>query len=182
MSNFKIVAAKISDAPDIHRIYAPYITKTPITFETVVPSVNEIADRIEKVMERYPWIVAIDNNRIIGYAYATQIRTRAAYDWSVETAVYIQEDYTGKGAGTQLYQKLLSVLRQQNYTNASGGVALPNEASVKLHEKLGFSHIGTFKKIGYKFDQWWDVGWWQKELSSSAPRKIKKFVPEMLNQ
>lgn len=170
-----------ADTKQILEIYTPSVLGSAISFEDVVPTEAEMKTRIEKISSRYPWLVATDeNSRVVGYAYATQHRERAAYRWSVDVAVYVHADAHGKRIGSQLYTRLFEILKELNYYRAFAGITLPNEASVKIHEKMGFKHLGTYKNVGFKNGQWRDVGWWELTLQLPAvnpttPRSISEM-------
>jgi len=149
------------DAAQICEIYNYYILNTIITFEESTVSTAEMRSRIIQTIQKHPWIVYEQNNRIFGYAYASEWKSRCAYKHSVETTVYLRNEAKGNGLGTLLYQELIDQLRNKNIHAAIGGIALPNDASVALHEKLGFVKIGQFREVGYKFDNWIDVGYWE---------------------
>ena len=153
--------ATISDAPAIAAVYNPYIAATTISFEEAPVSDYEMAERIKGVTANLPWYVFEADGKVVGYAYATPWRTRCAYRLSVETSVYISTDYPRRGIGTQLYRTLLDDLRQRGITVVIGCIALPNAASVALHERMGFEKVAHFKKVGRKFDRWIDVGYWE---------------------
>jgi phosphinothricin acetyltransferase len=153
--------ATVSDAPAIAAIYNPYIAATTISFEEAPVSDQEMAERIKGVTANLPWYVFEADGKVVGYAYATPWRTRCAYRLSVESSVYISAEHAGKGIGTQLYRTLLDDLQQRGTTVVIGGVALPNAASVALHERMGFEKVAHFKKVGRKFDTWIDVGYWE---------------------
>jgi phosphinothricin acetyltransferase len=152
------------DAAAIAEIYNPYIRDTVITFEEEEVSAEEIASRIEKVTRTYPWIVWEEDGRLIGYAYGSTWRTRHAYRFATETAIYLAADCRGKGIGTKLYQALLAELRQRGFHSVLGCLALPNAPSVALHERLGFTKVGHMKEAGWKFGAWVDVGFWELQL------------------
>ena len=161
----RIRPATLDDAAAIAQIYAPYVTDTPITFETEVVSAAQIAERMQVGEGLYPWFVAAEaGDAVIGYAYAAQFRTRAAYRFAVETTIYLEPSEQGRGLGTELYGALLDQLAAQNFTQAIGVIALPNEASVGVHERVGFKHMGTYRQVGYKLGRWHDVGLWQCPL------------------
>ncbi len=161
------------DAEQILAIYAPLVKTSPVTFEYDVPSVDEIGRRLSETIVGHPWLICEDEGRVRGYAYAGKHRARAAYQWSVETSVYIAADSQRRGIGRGLYESLLRLVTLQGYHNAYGGITLPNPASVRLHEACGFEPLGVFRTIGYKFGAWHDVGWWQLRLSPrrAAPQK-----------
>lgn len=155
---------RLDDSDAIAAIYAPYCTDTVISFEMEAPSVDEIRQRIEKVTKTLPWLVEERDGKVVGYAYASLHRERLAYQYSVEVSVYVDGNHHKQGIGKALYLKLFDELRELGKYNALAGIALPNAASVGLHEHLGFVHIGTYNKVGYKFGGWHDVGWWQLVL------------------
>ena len=152
------------DARQVAAIYYPYVINTPITFESKPPDGNEMSSRMENVLTSYPWLVCVHDDEVMGYAYGSQFRTREAYDWSVETTVYVREAAHGMGIGSALYTSLLEGLRLQGYVSAVGVIALPNDKSVMLHEKLGFREDGILPSAGYKNGTWYDVGLWWKKL------------------
>jgi len=156
--------ASTADAPQIYEIYSPIVRDTAISFEQAPPDVKEIAARITKTLQQYPWLVCEIERQIVGYAYASSFRSRFAYQWTAETTVYVHQDYQRRGIARALYTSLLAILRQQGYCNAIGVIALPNHGSVRAHETLGFRKIGVFENMGYKLEGWHDTGWWQLEL------------------
>jgi L-amino acid N-acyltransferase YncA len=159
-------AATPDDAPAIAAIYAQYVTGSAISFELEAPSAAEMRGRIEAVAGRYPWIVAeAGDASLAGYAYACAFRPRAAYRFAVETTVYLHPGATGRGLGSALYRPLLRMLEAQRFTQAIAAIALPNPASVRLHERLGFAAAGTYARVGYKLGRWLDVGLWQRSLA-----------------
>jgi len=163
----RVRAAAADDAAAVAAIYAPYVIETAITFEEEAPDAAAMRRRIESVTERFPWLVAEVDGAIRGYAYADLFRTRAAYRWTVETSVYVAMGHERRGIGRALYMPLLDMLRDQGYVAAVGALTLPNPASVRLHEALGFEQVGTYRQAGYKLGRWHHVGIWQCEL---APR------------
>ena len=157
------------DAEAVAAIYAPIVANTSISFELAPPSVDEMRGRIEKTQQDLPWLVSEDAQCAVnGYAYASKHRERPAYQWSVDVTAYVREDARGLGVGKRLYQALFAELATLGYFQAFAGIALPNDASVALHESLGFQPIGIYRKVGFKLGAWHDVGWWQKELRSPA--------------
>jgi phosphinothricin acetyltransferase len=155
--------AQESDAESLLRIYAPIVEQTAISFELTPPTVEEFHQRMRKVQESHTWIVC-EEGEILGYAYAHQFRPREAYDWTTETTIYVAAGQQRRGVGYGLYASLLHALRMQGFCTAIAGVTLPNEASVRLHEKTGFKAIGTYHAVGYKFGKWHDVGFWELSL------------------
>lgn len=152
------------DAPQIQAIYAPIVQDTYISFEQIIPSTEEIAARIEKTLKQYPWLVCEVDGQIAGYCYGSAFRTREAYQWTTEVTAYTHPDFHRRGIGRGLYTSLIEILQHQGYFNAVAGIALPNDASVRFHEALGFAVVGIYKNIGHKIGDWRDVGWWQLEL------------------
>ncbi|EDM67196.1 MAG: N-acetyltransferase [Moritella sp.] len=153
------------DAEAISHIYNHYIANTVITFEEKLVTSDDIASRIKATQAAgLPWLVAEDNNKVLGYAYASPWKSRSAYQFSVETSVYLAPDASKKGWGSQLYQALFIQLKTTKVRTVIGGIALPNPASIALHEKLGMQKSAHFSEVGYKFNQWVDVGYWQKRL------------------
>lgn len=150
------------DAPSIAAIYNHYVTTTIITFEEEPVGDDEFAQRIAKVLgERLPYLVLEQDERILGYAYATKWQVRSAYRFSVETTVYLDPAETGRGYGTRMYRQLFPLLAERRIHAAVAGIALPNDSSVALHEKLGMRKVAHFEEVGFKFDRWIDVGYWQ---------------------
>jgi L-amino acid N-acyltransferase YncA len=159
-----IRVAKVEDAAGILAIYAPFCESTRVSFEVAAPSVEEMRERINRISATYPWIVAEENCRILGYVYASRLRERAAYQWTVEVAVYVSPEHQRRGLARALYTSLFAILRIQGYFKAFASVTLPNEASVGVHQALGFCPAGIFKGVGYKSGEWLDVSWWQRDL------------------
>ena len=159
--------ATISDADAIARIYNHYINETVVSFEEKPVSAEEMRARMEGVLSALPWIVAEEEGVVAGYAYAGKWHGRSAYRYSVESTVYLDHRRVGKGIGSQLYKVLLDDLRARSIHVVIGGIALPNEASVRLHEKLGFKKAAHYREVGWKFDRWIDVGYWELLLSGS---------------
>ena len=158
--------ATSADAERICTIYNHYIATTTISFEEEPVEPAQMAQRIADVASaNLPWLVMEEGEKLIGYAYATKWRVRAAYRFAVESSVYLDPDHAGKGAGTLLYQALLAELRRRELHLVIGGIAQPNEASVRLHERLGFQKVAHFSEVGLKFGRWVDVGYWQLKLN-----------------
>lgn len=155
----------IKDAAPVLDIYKPYIEKTSITFETTVPDVEVFAERIKMYTEKYPWFVAEEKGNIIGYAYASKHREREAYQWCVESSVYVNTEYHNKGIAKQLYETLFAALQQRGFINVYAGITLPNPASYSFHIKMGFNPVGVYKNIGYKLGAWHDVEWLAKPIN-----------------
>ena len=153
-----------SDGEALSAIYNPYITDGVISFEYDAVDGDEMARRVQRITKRYPWIVYESDGQIQGYAYASRWKERAAYHFCAETTVYLRQRQEGKGLGTLLYEELLRRLPSHDVKIAIGCIALPNEASVALHEKLGFEKVGHFPEVGYKLHRWIDIGYWRKAL------------------
>lgn len=158
-----------ADARAIHAIYAPIVRGTAISFELEPPDQAEIARRIAETLARFPWLVAEDAEGIAGYAYAGEHRERAAYQWSVDVSCYVHERARRRGVGRALYEALKRVLRAQGFRNAFAGVALPNAASVALHESVGFVALGRYRNVGFKLGEWRDSLWLQCALGDLPP-------------
>jgi L-amino acid N-acyltransferase YncA len=145
-------------------IYAPYVADSVISFETEPPSPGEMAERIAVRCATHPWLVAERDGRVAGYAYAAPHHTRAAYRWAADVTVYVDAAHHRAGVGRELYEALFELLRGQRIWTACAGITLPNDASVGLHEALGFTPVGVYRNIGWKDGSWHDVGWWQLPL------------------
>ncbi|MBT8327190.1 MAG: GNAT family N-acetyltransferase [Bacteroidia bacterium] len=161
MQGLEIRPASSTDSVEIADIYNYYIDHTIVTFETTPISAEEMQQRIEKISNQFPYLVAIIDTVVVGYAYASTWKPRAAYNFAVETSIYLKNGYEGSGIGTKLYSKLIDEVRSTDVKTAIGGVSLPNQGSIVLHEKLGFKKIGVFSRVGFKFQKWIDVGYWQ---------------------
>ena len=152
------------DAEAVLAIYAPFCRDTPVSFETREPTVAEMRQRIVKTVKSLPWLVCDDGGPILGYAYASPHRERAAYDWSVDVSAYVREGLRRQGLGRALYTSLFGLLRLQGFYNALAGTTLPNPGSIGLHQALGFQPVGVYRNIGFKCGTWHDVAWWQLAL------------------
>ena len=160
--------ARPADALAIADIYAPYCKDSAITFETVPVPTAQMAERMQRLGEKYPWIVVDIDGQVAGYAYAGQHHERAAYRWATNVSVYVAEAHHRTGIGRALYESLFAILGLQGFTQAIGGITLPNDPSVGLHESLGFTLVGIYRNIGYKLGAWRDVGWWQRPLAHNG--------------
>lgn len=156
--------ATFADAGACRGIYAPHITDSWVSFEEEVPPLSEMARRIEANGSSHGWLVAEEAGCIAGYAYGSSHRTREAYRTSCDVAVYIDMAFARRGVGRALYGELLPMLKARGYHAAFAGIALPNPASIGLHEANGFTLVGIYKEVGWKMDGWRDVGWWQRLL------------------
>ena len=153
------------DAEGIAAIYNHYVTQTVVTFEVEPVSAADIAGRIEDVRSAsLPWLVAEEAGCVVGYAYATKWMTRSAYRFSAEVTVYLASTDAGRGIGSNLYARLFPILQARGIHAVMGGIAMPNEASVALHEKFGMRKVAHFQEVGFKLDRWVDVGYWQRTL------------------
>ncbi len=173
------------DAAGILDIYAPYISNTSFTFETDIPSIEEFAARIKAYLINWPWLVAETNGKITGYAYASIHRERTAYQWSVESSVYIHDDFQMGGLGRVLYTTLFEILKRQGFNNMYAVINLPNDKSVAFHERLGFQYFATYEKVGYKLGKWKNVGWWRLSVNEygdepAAPIKFSELNKDTL--
>jgi L-amino acid N-acyltransferase YncA len=169
------------DGEQIAAVYAPSVTSTVISFEMEPPGTAEMTRRVTEALVKYPWLVAVRDGEVLGYARGGQYKDRAAYQWSVETSVYIRTTAHRSGLGRALYGVLFDLLVLQGFFMAYAGVTLPNPASVGLHESLGFKPVGIYRAAGYKFGAWHDVGWWQRPLQPLVlgplpPRPITEIV------
>jgi L-amino acid N-acyltransferase YncA len=174
----RIRAATADDAAAISAIYAPYVTGSIVSFETDPPDAATMRERIEAAGDLYPWLVAEQDGGVVAYAYASQFRAHPAYRYAVETSVYVASAAQGVGTGTALYRLLLDILARQGFAQAIAGITLPNPASVRLHEALGFDRAGVYRKVGYKHDAWHDVGLWQRSLGAAT---LPPVEPELVS-
>ena len=158
------------DTAAIARIYNHYVLNTVVTFEEQIVSTAQMGARIDAVAAvSFPWLVLAHPDQIVGYAYASRWNTRSAYRYAAECTIYLDPAATGQGAGTALYDALFATLRTKQMHTVIGVIALPNAASVALHEKFGLEQVGHFKEVGFKFGQWVDVGYWQVVLNAAQP-------------
>jgi phosphinothricin acetyltransferase len=161
--------ARLDDAAALLELYAPFVARTAVSFEEQVPSTGEFRQRIAEALERWAWVVAEAPTGPVGYAYATQHRARAAYRWSLEVSAYLAPEARGRGLGQALYSDLFQRLVAKGFRRAFAGVTLPNEASVRFHERAGFKPVGVFEAAGWKLGAWHDVAWFQRWLHHSPP-------------
>lgn len=154
------------DAETLLYIYAPFVLETPTTFEYLVPSIGEWKERLRNIAARFPFLVLRDESgKAVGYAYASEHRSREAYKWAVESSIYLAQSARGKGLGKKLYTLLLREIAANGFKVVYGVISLPNEASIKLHEKVGFKWFATFPKAGFKMQRWHDVAWLRAEVN-----------------
>lgn len=175
--------ATVKDAADLLEIYAPYVRDTAVSFEYDVPSLREFSERIERTLAKYPYLVAVKGGRILGYTYASVFKPRPAYDWAVETTIYLRWDSRGRGLGKRLYSALEEVLERQNVQNLNACVAYtdtPDErldnTSFNFHAHMGYRFVGRFTRCGCKFGTWYDVIWMEK-LIGGHPAAPPPFIP-----
>lgn len=179
------------DTPALLNIYAPYVEQTAITFEYTVPSVEEFRTRMRAIQARYPYLIAEKDGQLLGYAYVSPFHDRAAYDWAVETSIYVDRKQKRQGIGQKLYEALEQALTHQNILNVNACIAYADEEdarltqdSVRFHERLGYRMVGRFHQCGYKFDRWYDMVWMEKSIGAHtvppAPvRKISEIQPQL---
>lgn len=175
----KVRPATADDAAAIAAIYSHYVTETAVSFETEPPDEAEMRARMEACGALYPWLAACDaEDCLVGYAYASAFRPRRAYRFTVETTVYLHPSAGGRGIGRSLYAALIPLLERQGFTQAIAAITLPNEASVRLHEKLGFASAGVYRQVGYKLGDWVSVGLWQRALAATSdnPEEPRPFA------
>ncbi|MCI2056163.1 MAG: GNAT family N-acetyltransferase [Oscillibacter sp.] len=179
-----IRVATEQDAPELLKIYAPYVEHTAVTFEYEVPSVEEFAGRIRTVLSKYPYLVAQSGGEILGYCYVGPYRGRPAYGWAVETSIYVRQDCKRMGIGRRLYAALENILKMQGILNLNACIGYPRvedehltRNSVKFHEKLGYQFAGQFHCCGHKFDRWYDVVWMEKLIGEhhAGQSAVKSF-------
>lgn len=161
--------ATTEDAAQIQAIYEVIVRNTVISFEFDPPSVREMLERMKALQPRFPWLVCELDGKVAGYVYASPHHERAAYQWSANVSVYIHGDYHRRGVGRALYTSLFALLKLQGFYNLLAGVTLPNAGSIGIHEAMGFQPVGIYRKVGYKFGAWHDVGWWSMELRPHQP-------------
>ena len=173
MSTVLIRDAKLSDAPRLLEIYSYYVKNTAITFEYDVPTLSEFTRRVEATLRTHPYLVAEQAGELLGYAYAAPFHVRAAYQWAAESTIYLRQDQRGNGLGPQLYGALERVLAAQNVLNCNACIALPQaedatltQASVRFHQRMGYTLVGQFHQVGYKFDRWYHMVWMEKALGA----------------
>ena len=190
MTGLTIRFATPADAEQLVAIYAPYVLKTAITYEYAVPSAAEFAERISAYSEKYPYLVAEMNGSPVGYAYARPLGSRPAFDWAVETAIYIREDCKGRGVGKTLYEKLEAILKVMGIRTVTAAVASVShddpyltDASIRFHLAMGYIPVGTFHNAGCKFGRWYDLTWLEKAIGAYEsdpphPQTVREVMEE----
>ncbi len=181
MEKVIIRMAKETDAEEILAIYAPYITKSVITFEFEIPNIDDFKKRIREISSEYPYLVCLIDGKIVGYAYAHRQMERAAYQWNAELSAYIDEGFVSCGIGKALLNALLEILKLQNVQNVYGGMTCPNIKSENLQRRLGFELLGTYHNTGYKCDQWHDVMWFEKQIGNHEMDPLPFIKIDSLN-
>jgi len=168
------------DAEAVASIYRPAVESSAASFEEVAPDAGEMADRMRRVQTSTPWLVAESRKRLIGYAYAASHHERAGYRWSVDVSAYVHPDWHRRRVGRTLYDALLPLLLAQGFVNVYAGIALPNPASVALHESIGMRRIGVYERVGYKFGAWHDVAWYGMRIADPAGQPDEPIrVPDL---
>lgn len=172
----QIRAAVPADGAGIAAVYAPVVAATVISFEQTPPDADEMTRRM-LVTPRLPWLVAQREDEVVGFAYGSAHRARAAYRWAVECSVYLAPSEHRRGTGRALYTRLFDALRELGYVRVLAGITLPNVASVGLHEAMGFEPVGVYRQVGFKDGRWHDVGWWQLTVMDlpSPPSEPKEW-------
>ena len=165
-----------ADAEELLAIYEPYVTDTFVTYEYDVPTVEEFRGRIKNTIKAYPYFAAVEDGRIIGYAYASAFHPRRAYIWAAEATVYLKMDERGRGVGKLLYEKLEEALRKQNVLNVNACIAYPNPHSIGFHEAMGYQQVGKFTDCAFKLGQWLGMVWMEKSFGEH-PDPPKEFIP-----
>ena len=182
-----IRVARPEDAEELLAVYAPYVTKTAITFEYEVPGLEEFQERIRRTLQRYPYLVAQKDGELLGYAYTGAFVGRAAYDWSAEVSIYLKEDRRKMGIGRRLYQELERITKAQNITNLNACIGYPEKEdehltmnSIQFHAHMGYEMVGVFHKCGYKFGTWYNMAWMEKIIKEheKSPEPVISF-PEL---
>lgn len=169
--------AKLEDSKELVNIYKYYVENTSITFEYDVPSTEEFSERIKNTLKKYPYLIAEENGEIYGYAYASAFKSRPAYDWAVETSIYVKNGDSRHGVGTLLYNELEKYLKMQNIINVNACITYPNEKSEEFHKKFGYKTIAHFTKCGYKLGKWHDMIWMEKFIDEHTdnPNSVIPF-------
>lgn len=182
--DIRIRVAKEQDAKEILNIYAPYVEQTAITFEYEIPSLRDFKERIHHTLQKYPYLVAEMEGEILGYAYVSAFHARAAYDWCVETSIYVKMDKKRMGIGVSLYCALELILKEQGILNLNACIATPREEdehltmdSVRFHERMGYRMVGEFDQCGYKFNRWYNMVWMEKQIGEHLEHqpRVKRF-------
>lgn len=179
----QIRIASLDDAEELLKIYAPYVEQTAVTFEYEVPTLAEFRERMSRVLAKYPYLVAEEDGELLGYAYVSPFKERPAYDWAVETSIYVKMDCRRLGVGRKLYEELEKILKLQNILNMEACIACPQgetddyltRDSIRFHEKMGYRMVGEFCQCGYKFHRWYNMVWMEKHIGEH-----KETQPEII--
>lgn len=191
MDDIKIRIASVDDVEKLLEIYAPYVENTAITFEYTVPSQKEFKERIRHTLEKYPYLVAEKEDEIVGYAYAGAFHARVAYDWAVETSIYVSMNHKREGIGSRLYEALEYALKKQGILNMYACIACPEKEdeyltrdSIAFHSRYGYRLVGEFYQCGYKFGRWYNMVWMEKHIGEHLKDQmpVKRFKDSYLNQ
>lgn len=174
----KLRIARPEDGAALAEIYAYYVSNTAVSFECEPPTAAEFSGRIEQKLATHPYLVAEEDGEVLGYAYASAFRERAAYDWDTELSVYVRRDARGKGIGKKLYTALIGLLREQNFVNLYAWITTPNPTSESFHAEMGFAKLGEVEKVGFKHGAWYGVTWYGIRLCEGEPRAVVSF-PEL---
>ncbi len=169
---YTIRLATQADVPAMLAIYGPFVEHSYVSFETEVPTASAFWQRAQTVLAEAPWLVCTYEDQVVGYAYASAHRSRQAYQWNRELSVYVKEAWRGKGIARALYSTLIELLKLQGYLNTLIGISLPNETSVRFHEKMGFKPVGIYHNVGFKKGRFCDVGWWELSIQNAPPNEI----------
>lgn len=184
INDCRIRVASVDDTEKLLEIYTPYVEKTAITFEYEIPTLSQFENRISRILEKYPYLVAERDGELVGYAYAGIFKERAAYNWAVETTVYVREDQKRTGIGRRMYEMLEKILSMQNVLNLNACIAYTEmedeyltHDSIRFHERMGYKIVGRFHKCGNKFGKWYDMIWMEKFLGEHEenPEEIRTF-------
>jgi phosphinothricin acetyltransferase len=177
-TGISVRTARPADAAAFAEIYAPFTDRTAVSFEEEPPTAEEMCARVRRTLQWTPWLTATNESDVVGYAYASKHRDRAAYRWSVDVSAYVRESFRGRGVGRKLYDELFGILRRQGFRRACAGITLPNDASVALHLAAGFEPVGVYRRIGWKLGAWRDVAWLARDLDpDDAGRPPSEPIP-----
>lgn len=188
-NKLRIIPAKPENAGELLEIYRPYVENTAVSFEYTVPTVEEFRERIISTLQRFPYLIAVQEGEILGYAYCSPFKTREAYNWCVETSIYVKTDKRQSGVGRKLYEKLEEILQKQGILNVNACIAKPvgedpylTADSINFHEKMGYKTVAEFHSCGYKFNRWYDMIWMEKMIGEHLQKqpKVQAFREDML--
>lgn len=180
VTDLNIRLATIDDAQVCAEVYRPYVEHTSFTFETIAPTTEMVTERMQGALEHYAWVVAERDGQVVGYAYAHEFSDRPAYDWTCETSVYVSVDERRGGVGRAMYDAMMDRLAERGYRRVIANVVSENEASIRMHKRMGFREVGRFERVGWKFDEWHDVTWLELDLDDDHPAEAGMARPAML--